>query len=69
MKARLVRYAARHLVPLSRIVRRLLAALPWYNDEIDMVILSIPKPVTRDSAKLEKFLIESNTEIRQHYMD
>lgn len=64
---RLRGWAARHVVPYSRLIRRLLLLVPWWRDDVSLVVLPIPKTVTRDGEKLRAWLAEATEEIVEHY--
>lgn len=66
---RLARYAARHLTPMSRVVKRLLNALPWDDDSVDYVVLKLPKTVANNLERLGGWLREAVDEVKAYYCE
>lgn len=56
---RIRRWAARHLVPNSRILKRLLKVIPWWVDDETGVYLSIRKSLINDPVALRAALHEA----------
>lgn len=67
LKARLRGYCNRHLIPISRLLRRLLLKLDWWDDAVEIVAIHLPKSSLRDPKKLEEALDEAYQQIREHY--
>ena len=65
IKRRLIDYAHKHKMPYSRVVRRILEAVPFDDDTVTPVVLKIPKHIAADKVQLREWLSEAIDEIEQ----
>lgn len=60
-------YGKHHALPVSRVLSRMIAAVPWDDDNAVQYVLSVPKSLHSDTDKLKKAMIAAVEAIIEQY--